>query len=275
MTALAYVFSAGGFAIAADGFNVLNTEGLYEVVSRKAQKIFPITGIGREAASSLTGRITLYNKISDKVPVFNFATEFARAAEEIRNQPARDAGQFMYEVCSIVQKRLRDVKEQGRLERYPSPMGSRLGQRGRSIVVIFLDGYFNDAPYRSGVRFFHDNQELGFEYAPHSLDSASRIHLLGSPSVARCLVDAQDTRLRQYRTEAYLRGLQQESLEITTLTLDDAVEIARNYVAACSDLSAIEVDPFCEWFGGHHQIATITPKDGFQWVLRPEQFDQV
>jgi hypothetical protein len=273
VTALAYVFSAGGFAIGADGLNVLNTEGHYEITSHKVQKIFPIKGAGREAAYSLMGRVTLYKEISDKMPAFNFATEFGRAVLDINHQVVKDAGQFIYEVCSIVQRRLRVLKEQGGLRRYPSSIPSRLGQRGSSIVGVFVDGYFNDAPYRAGARFFHDNQELGFEYLPHSLDRASRIHLLGSLGVERCLSDARDTRLREHRTEAYQWGLQQESLEITTLTLDDAIEMARNYIAACSDRAAIEVDQFCEWLGGCPQIAAITPKGGFEWISRPDEFD--
>jgi hypothetical protein len=35
---------------------------------------------------------------------------------------------------------------------------------------------------------------------------------------------------------------------------------------SCCDPVAVEIDPDCKFYGGRIHAATITPKDGFQWV---------
>jgi hypothetical protein len=56
--------------------------------------------------------------------------------------------------------------------------------------------------------------------------------------------------------------------------LKDAIEAARNFIGACSDPVAQEIEGETnQRIGGELQLATITPTDGFQWVNRPEKFD--
>jgi hypothetical protein len=45
------------------------------------------------------------------------------------------------------------------------------------------------------------------------------------------------------------------------VTLQDAIDAARSYIAACSDPIAVEIDKAnCQGIGGHLHMAAITPK---------------
>jgi hypothetical protein len=50
-------------------------------------------------------------------------------------------------------------------------------------------------------------------------------------------------------------------------TLRIHAQMAHAYIKACSGPEALAMDPKpCAGIGGRVHIATITPKDGFQWV---------
>jgi len=52
--------------------------------------------------------------------------------------------------------------------------------------------------------------------------------------------------------------------------LAEAIELARNYIAACASQEGRIIDPEqCMAIGGHIQVAKITPQEGFAWVTPP------
>jgi hypothetical protein len=53
-------------------------------------------------------------------------------------------------------------------------------------------------------------------------------------------------------------------------SLKDAEQYVRGYIEACSSPLALELDEaICKGIGGHIHVATITPSDGFRWVVPP------
>jgi hypothetical protein len=108
------------------------------------------------------------------------------------------------------------------------------------------------------VRFGHKNQIVcGAEFFREELYPGAPIGL-GSELMRKVFFDTKDERFAAYRTQKQMGG---------SLGLDDAVQVAANFIRACSDPAALEVDPYtCAAIGGHIHIATITPRNGFRWV---------
>jgi hypothetical protein len=267
-TALVYFFTDEGFVIAADGFNTLVSREGRQVTSDRAQKIFPVRGIEREAALSFTGRTTLYDQTESYV-AFDFPSAFVSAAHEIRFEPVENVSAFLSELCLIVLERLELTRLRVGLSKYPSPP-NRLNPAEHTIISIHLDGYCSGYPVRAGATVYHINQEVAWDAnSLHSLNCPKRYWsvLHGSDSIGALLFDTSDARLAQYRTEACRRVAANYKDSNIGITLQDAIEAARNYIAACSDPAIREIDiENCRGIGGRIHIATITPKDGFQWV---------
>ena len=57
-------------------------------------KILQIQGVGREAACSFIGRVTLMNDDDDQ-PAFNFTSPFIKESESVQAVPAVDAHDFI------------------------------------------------------------------------------------------------------------------------------------------------------------------------------------
>jgi hypothetical protein len=264
-TALVHIYSEDGLVIAADGFNYLRSAAGLELTSTCAQKIYERSGIDRQVACSFTGRISIFNKADQNV--FDFVSASRDAARAVGSVPVRDANEFAAQICPLIQQRLAAVKESGGLDLYPSPMPLQVGERGRTIVHIHLDGYFNGHPYRIGIRFFHDNQELGWEPNLHELNNSRKSLFYGSTRVADLLFRGNDPRLEKYRTPACKLISGRLNDPDIAVSLRDAVEAARNFIEACSDPIAQEIDgEDYQRIGGRIHIATITPNDGFRWV---------
>jgi|CZKX01.1.fsa_nt_gi hypothetical protein len=265
-TALAHIFSDGGFVIAADGLSTVKRADGPKVECKHAKKIFHLPGIDREVACAFVGIATLSNDAGE--PAFDFTAEFVKAAQTVRSRLTRDANDFASQICPLVQQNLIAVKRGGSFSRYPSPEPHRLGESGRTMVRIYLDGYFSGQPFRTGIRFYHVDQELAWGPAFHDLGRSYKSILTGSDRVARLLFDTEDPRLDKYRTDACRRVATRYKHPDTVITLEDAIEAARNFIEACSDPVALEIDGKDNHhpIGGRIHIATVTPRDGFRWV---------
>jgi hypothetical protein len=82
--------------------------------------------------------------------------------------------------------------------------------------------------------------------------------MAGVPEVSRRLFDPNDETFKAYR-----RPIAQDR----PTTLSEAVEIAKQYILACSSPLAMELNPqICKTIGGRILIATITYQGGFKWL---------
>ncbi len=209
--------------VAADGFNFMRSGVGIKLTSKCAQKIYELSGTDRQVACSLTGRVTIFNKADEQV--FDFASACCDAARAVESVPARDANEFAAQILPIIQQRLAAIKESGKLDRYPSPMRRQVGERGRTMVRIHLDGYFNGLPFRTGIRFFHDNQELGWEPSLHELNPWRKSLFYGLLKVTDVLLKTDDPRLEKYRTPACKLVAARENNPEIAISLEDAVEL--------------------------------------------------
>ncbi len=270
-TALAYFYCDEGFVIAADGRDVLVSAQGREIASETAQKIVPVRGPDREAAFSFTGRTTLYDP-ADEHRAFDFPREFHRAAREMQSESASNGAAFLSGACALVQARLDAVIKSVGIGKLPSRRG-RGDASKHDFLTIHLDGYFSERPVRVGANFYHVKQKVAWDtMAPHTLDCPKRswTRLLGSYTIGGMLFDTEDERLARYRTDACRKVAKCYTDSSVSITLDDAIEAGRSFIAACSDddLRALDAENG-HGIGGHIHIAAITPKDGFRWIVPP------
>src|SRR5258708_3535150 len=104
-TALVHIFSDDGLVIAADGFNIVRTSDGPTVVCKYTQKIFQLSGIGREVACSFIGMVTLFSDKGNET-IFDFTSECINAARAVASLPTRDATEFAAQICPLIHGRL-------------------------------------------------------------------------------------------------------------------------------------------------------------------------
>ncbi|MGI8962200.1 MAG: hypothetical protein ACR2IV_21065 [Bryobacteraceae bacterium] len=161
------------------------------------------------------------------------------------------------------------IRCEGKLSKYPS-QGNRGNPHEHQIVTVHVDGYFSGYPARAGEEFYHFNQQLRYDTnSPHTLNCPKKywnvIH--GSSYIGALLFDSNDERLAKFRTDASKRVAASFNDSDIDITLEDAIEAARNYIEACSDPIVRELDiENCQGIGGRMHIATITPTGGFKWA---------
>jgi hypothetical protein len=249
-TAIFRSFTSEGFVMAADGLRL--TPG--DPASRKehVQKIFCISDATRTLAFALAGCV--YTS-TDNGYVFDFAAEVGRAAKMLAAENLPTLNRYTETVSEIVSAILRDAVSTKLLVEYPDDCAEgSAGELGRTIAYLFLLGYYTGRPEWTSARFWHENQVLQpptvfAEPARHGLARAS-----GSDRIFNLLRDRTDPRFFAYLTDT------------SNYNLAEAVKFGENYIRACSDPLAVEIDPRCATIGGRIHIATVKPESGFQWV---------
>lgn len=272
-TVLAHVFCNDGFVIAADGLDHLRDGTTLTVDSDEAQKVFRLDGNNRSVACAFYGRVTQYEDSGENL-VFDFISELNRASRMVASEVFPDAATFGTALAEEISDRLQRVIETGSINKYLAARkeSRTLGQRGIEVVSIYLDGYFGNDPYRSHISIFKEYGTIMWQLGTGHPLSGNGLSLHGSDKIAYHLFDAQNDEyphLATYRSKACRSVYRRPQL---LNSLQDAMDVARNYVAACCDQRSRDVDPICHNFGGTPQLATITRQDGFQWVDPPGRY---
>jgi hypothetical protein len=237
--------------IAADGLRLKPDDPKYR--KEDVQKIFCVNGPARTLAFALAGCV--YTS-TDTGYVFDFAAEVGKGAKGLAAENPPTLSRFTEAISEIVSAALADAVYTKLLVKYPdADAGELIEELGSTIARLFLLGYYKSRPEWTSVRFWHENQVLQppavfSEPAKHGLARAS-----GSDKIFNLLRDKQpDPRFSIYYTDT------------SNYNLSKAIKFGENYIRACSDPLAAQIDPRCATIGGRIHIATITPESGFQWV---------
>jgi hypothetical protein len=245
-----------GFVIAADGRSA-GPDGT--VFSDSVQKIFPIKSPGGVFAYSISGTVEVITDDGQQVAV-SLVDEVRKSAESLTNQKTKNLTGYAVRLCRPICRALKDARESGRFSHYPTYEQGIPGERGDTIIRICIDGFRDGYPSSVVIRLFHENDQL---CEPEILAQTAYLELhrvYGRPGIARLLWRTKDERFAAYRGRELSEG---------NVTLQDAVERSRYYIQACTDPEALAIDSACHAIGGHIHIATITPSDGFKWVVEP------
>ena len=264
-TALAHIYTDEGFAIGADGLGT--TRGL-ETQPENEQKIFHLHGKDREAACTFAGMVRLFNDSRDRV-AFDFISEWKKATKQLEDTSIGDAAYLAEQICELVLAELGAARK-------AADFTQLFGWQEHLWVCV--DGYFRRKPSRAVVEFYHINLES--HWRPNNASRSDLnfhpVLLFGLDKISQVLFEWEDDlRLAKYRTDACKRVAARCRNPNAPLTLSDAIEAAQNYIKACIDPIAeeIEQDTYRK-IGGRIHVASITPGDGFQWVPGREPLEE-
>jgi hypothetical protein len=241
-TAICVFFSSEGFVLGADG---MGNDGS-DLAKYSEQKIFPTDCPSWNLAYGLSG---LASVVDDETGADIFKEECQRIVEELKIKNPPDLGHyadyFAFALGEFVQKRL-------------SKDGLAQGQSS----ALHFAGYFKTFPAmaKRTLRFLQSGvivSEREDKMPPRLND----YFVVGSQKVARLLLDPNANEFDKYKSSGF-----KKMAENSVLSMQEALELATNYIAACSTDKARELDPYCKTIGGQTSIATITQTEGFRWL---------
>jgi hypothetical protein len=264
MTAIVRTLTRQGFALVADG-RCSNSDN-NSVISDEVQKIFPLTcpvGAFALCFSGADGFTSLDTGDQLKLPQLAM-----RCAASLEGRRFANAAGYAYRLSRCINEAIKGFSLGGPIHSGTSAQPNLADEFGDTICRIALVGIEN---IRNGkratvvdMRFYHVDGVL----CDPEVKPESPLHIGGyrgySPSKIIghlvCNQPKEDGRLSVYR-----RPIK----EPDEVTLQDALEGAKAFILAHSDPEAIAIDPLCRAVGGHIHIATITPSEGFKWIIEP------
>jgi hypothetical protein len=256
MSAVAIAYTSLGFAVAADGRQTskaaLESEVAEDEVSDGNQKIFKATtASGAAVAYALTGFIA-------KDASYDLIRYAKGHAKRLSSGQFRSGDEYCRELSDGLKRYIESEKRDGVIKFREN---EHLEPDDRFLIAsLHMIGYFHGSACWFETQFHHENESsvsvVGFR--SRLVDGFRFAH--GS-AIVPDLVIANDQRFARYRDRL--------AIDLRGASLEVACEWARTYVELCSDPLAAEVDPLCKAIGGHLHMATVTPKDGFQWVVKP------
>jgi len=243
MTAIARVYTPRGFVVAADGRKLNNQTG--EIGGDEAQKVFRLSHTAGEMCFSVAGvgdMLLQSGRLDFSAVVSRSAINIATT--EIRN-PDDYARLLGATICRDIQSLVLD------------PLASGMEME----THLYLDGYILGQPMRRTITISYLEDRMEARLAAGELLPGRAIGH-GSPMVWAVLFGkTPDNRLHPHRHIC-------QSLRPTTVS--QAVRVCRALIRAHCDPEALSIDrQKCEGVGGHIHIATVTPEEGFKWVIPP------
>jgi hypothetical protein len=253
MTAIAMVYVVPGFVIAADGRrrwadqrSVNESMRLQETENQ--QKIFKAQFKGRDIAYALTG--LAFN--DDRT--FDLFEESRKTATVLEGARLSNLYGYVGAFGDSIANAYAAAKKDGRFEHFGINSFCTDPQQQNTLATIFMAGYFrkND-PSLVMVTISHEDHVV---VEPKTLvHTPPRNPLLSGSAIAELMYGKNDPRFAKYVRPITRTG-----------TLKEAEEYAKNYIEACSDPIAAEIDPACHGIGGHIHMATLTRQEGFRWI---------
>jgi hypothetical protein len=263
MTAIVRTLTPEGFVLAADGRNHGVVDGA--VLDDSVQKIFQIKTPTGFFAYSIAGMIEIVSDDGCEIAV-NLAEEVRKSAESLTTQRTKNLVGYAVRLCRPICRVLEGARKSGRFTNYPSIDSQVSVERGKTILRVYIDGFRDGFPSSVAIRLFHENGSLSEPEITTETNYLGLHRTLGRPEVGRLLWQTDDPRFAAYR------GRQMYSEDVTLL---NAIDRSRSFILAHSDPEAIAIDPNCRTVGGHIHIATITPSEGFRWVIAPIVADAI
>lgn len=256
-SAILMMYTSQGFLIAADGRARLDKK----VLSDTTQKIFPIQEPGRSLAYAFSGMVAFTDKDDSAVILMDLRDEALKAIKSLRMSRHNGLASYAKKFADRLRDATAETQRSGRIE--PFADGDSENVPG-FIACLFFAGHYESKPAWLTVQFIQQNQvilpplinvlalrkgyEPGVTYG--SKEVGDRVFFTDDPLFARYRVPKPH--------------IPEE------VTLVEAADVARNYIVACSDPEAMRIDPeHCAGIGGHIHMATVTPKQGFEWLTPP------
>lgn len=135
----------------------------------------------------------------------------------------------------------------------------------RTSMKVQLAGYFKGQPGIAERKIFFDRN--GFHPAEiiNICDPRpSQESCVGSQPIRDMILAGNDD-FQKFKTV----GLTKMEVKDPSISLEEAMDAATQYIEACKSPKAREIDPYCETIDGQICTAFLTPTKGFEWIQRP------
>ena len=259
MTAIATVYTVGGFVIGADGRSRARgpdptkvTEGMKARHDREDnRKIFCIADADKTLAYAFMGTV------ANDENTFDLYEETNRQSKLLSSRYFDTCYDYVYKLALGLKRAFNDARKDGRLDAWYS--NEDLGEEDNLIARMMLVGYFRGKPSWTIAEFrsFDDRAKLQVQPIP----TPGGIVTAGGKLMPKLLFQDKDPRFAQYIRPTG-----------TDTTLEQGANAAKSFIEACSTPLAAELDPVCKSVGGHIHIAAVTP-DGFKWLIPPKNLE--
>ncbi len=256
-TAIIRNYTGDAFVIAADGI-AQNKDGT--VTTRSRRKIFQF-GDNKWLAYAFAGRVAIGPDEGTEI-LFDFRERINQAVQSLSLDVYPSLSEYATHLADHAHRALigRCVSEQITFD--------NATELGVPIAYVFISGYFKQVASSVTIEFCRENRQ--FAKPKISLDEL----IIGMPRRHGSLaLDALFyVKSPRFFNDRYLYPLQ-VPLPRFNEAMKGAVLESRAYIEACESDEARLLDDFCKTIGGKIHMASITPKDGFDWVpgFEPEK----
>lgn len=251
MTAISMTYTGRSFLIGADG-RCKADEGSpsKERETDQAQKIFLIDSDNVHLAYTITGFA------ANDDGTFQVVVEAKKQAEKLQTARFSTGDDYAHRFCLNIMRATLAAMRDGRIKEFPVNEHQPPEFRDRKFRLFFV-GYFRGTPLWMEFAFWHDadKKRIRLKNSHFSMDQYGVMHSIGSSIIANMMYNTKaepDKRLAGYKKGG----------------ADEPLEFFYSYLRACCDPVAIEVDPQCQFIGGHIHAAEITP-DRVRWLIEP------
>jgi hypothetical protein len=241
-TAIVVIYAGqDGFILASDGFG---SRG-----GSEEQKIFPTCGPFWTLAYAVSGAASCYKLGHDPC-----------------KQAYRDAAKALESADpSDLPTSLRDYAD--RFAKLASQWLNPYFEGSRddnAKVRIDFAGYFNGKPSMSTrqMSFKGDSPET-IKATDLICGHAAEKDFAGSPPIMDRILKGHPD-FAEFTVHGFAKLANRESISLT-----EAVEVAKKYIQACKTPQARKIDEFCKSIDGRIQVAKITTEEGFKWEDPP------
>ncbi|MGP8155696.1 MAG: hypothetical protein ACLQMT_02395 [Candidatus Acidiferrales bacterium] len=241
-TAIVIVHTAEGFVCASDG---LGSWG-----GNKEQKIFQSCCQNWDIAYAIEGAASSPRRTGEDA----FKTAYQEIAEELKSETVKSLADYANMFVHRVGERLQPEFAKGPLS-------------DKHLIILYFAGYFRTVPSmaRRKIHFTCDGPRVTEMHDMVPLTGGS--HYVAGSSCVTDKILSGSSEFIPFRTPGFIKL--KKSGSDSTITLDEAVEAAEKYIAACSTPDARKLDPDnCNGIGGETWIAVIDPKE-FRWKRVP------
>ena len=249
------MYTAEGFLIAADGRSRMDGQ----ILSDTNQKIFPINQTDRSLAYAFSGSIRMTDIEDSSIIHFDFHKEAEKVIASLEMSRFNDLESYAKKIGRRLYDALEKVNSVGRIRLIRRPT-----DHSAIVACLFIVGYYSGKP--SGmVTEFPVQQEVLSRPTIRPIELSPGYDppvMSGSAKIADLIFDTDDPMFARYRVpRIHIPG---------AVTISEVSEVARNYILACTDPTALSIDEeYCLQIGGHTHMAKITPFSGFEWVEPP------
>jgi hypothetical protein len=184
-----------------------------------------------------------------------FKKKFCEVIEELRNRHFASLDDYVDDFISEAGTRIR-----------PYLLDDIFPNSNQKLTTrMVFAGYFNELPCLSDIAISVGRSE--FERIDESEEHPHRVgksYIVGSKKVALHLIIGD--KFPEFTTPNFEKIYNGRS----DLSLLDAVNAAKKYIAACETQEAKTLCDYCNSIGGHKSVMAITPEDGIKWLDEPK-----